>query len=230
MSNTDLTNEHVVVTGGGGALGGAVVDALVEAGATVHVPVRKPDAPASLAGRDRVVVATGVDLTNEDAVAAFYAGLPGLWASVHTTGGFAAAPITETALADFSKQIALNANTAFLCCREAVRAMGSGGGRIVNVVSRPALEPTGGMIAYTAAKAAVASLTQCLAAEVVGAGILVNAIAPSIIDTPANRKAMPDANFDAWPKPAQLAATIRFLASPANALTTGALVPVYGTL
>ena len=123
----------------------------------------------------------------------------------------------------------LNAVSAFLCCREAVRCMRrGGGGRIVNVAARPALSPTGGMIAYTTAKAAVASLTQCLAAEVVDAGILVNAVLPSIIDTPANRAAMPDADFASWPKPAELAEAIAFLAGPQNRLTSGALVPVYG--
>jgi NAD(P)-dependent dehydrogenase (short-subunit alcohol dehydrogenase family) len=128
----------------------------------------------------------------------------------------------------------LNAGTCFLCCREAVKAMRAAGrpaedgGRIVNVIARPAIEPTGGMLAYSTSKAAVASLTQCLAKEVVDDGILVNAVAPSIMDTPANRAAMPDADFDAWPKVEEVARTMVWLASPANALTTGTLVPVYG--
>ena len=102
------------------------------------------------------------------------------------------------------------------------------GGRIVNVVARPALQPSGGMLAYSTSKAAVASLTQCLADEVRADGILVNAVAPSIMDTPANRQGMPDADFDAWPKVEDVARTMVWLASPANALTTGTLVPVYG--
>jgi NAD(P)-dependent dehydrogenase (short-subunit alcohol dehydrogenase family) len=84
------------------------------------------------------------------------------------------------------------------------------------------------MAAYSATKAAVAALTRALAEEVKGDGILVNAVLPSIIDTPANRAAMPEARFERWPKPAELASTIRWLASPANAVTSGALVPVYG--
>jgi NAD(P)-dependent dehydrogenase (short-subunit alcohol dehydrogenase family) len=104
----------------------------------------------------------------------------------------------------------------------------SGGGRIVNVSSRPALVPTGGMIAYTTAKAAVSSITQCLAEEVKPDGILVNAVVPSIMDTPANRAAMPKADFSKWPKVEEVAAAILFLASGENALTSGALVPVYG--
>jgi len=119
-----------------------------------------------------------------------------------------------------------------LCCAAAVRALrrSGQGGRIVNVAARPALEPrlAAGMAAYGASKAAVAALTQALAEEVAGDGILVNAIAPSIIDTPANRAAMPKAKHDAWPKVDEIAATIAFLASPLNRVTRGAIVPVYG--
>jgi NAD(P)-dependent dehydrogenase (short-subunit alcohol dehydrogenase family) len=106
----------------------------------------------------------------------------------------------------------------------------TGGGRIVNVAARPALEwRTGaGMVAYAASKAAVAALTAALAEEVAKDGILVNAVAPSIMDTPANRGAMPKANFDLWPKVAEVAATILFLASPENRVTRGGIVPVYG--
>jgi NAD(P)-dependent dehydrogenase (short-subunit alcohol dehydrogenase family) len=102
------------------------------------------------------------------------------------------------------------------------------GGRIVNVAARPAVTPTAGMIAYATAKAGVAALTQALAVEVLPQGILVNAVLPSIIDTPANRAAMPTADHATWPTPAQLAETIAFLASEKNALTTGTLLPVYG--
>ena len=144
------------------------------------------------------------------------------------------APVADIGQADFEAMMRLNAGTCFLCCREAVKAMRRSGrpagdaGRIVNVIARPALEPTGGMLAYSTSKAAVASLTECLAREVQEEGILVNAVAPSIMDTPANRAAMPDADFDAWPKVEEVARAMVWLASPANALTTGALVPVYG--
>jgi NAD(P)-dependent dehydrogenase (short-subunit alcohol dehydrogenase family) len=104
------------------------------------------------------------------------------------------------------------------------------GGRIVNVATRPALEwRTGaGMAAYTASKAAVAALTVALAEEVVRAGILVNAIAPSTMDTRSNRQTMPNADHAAWAKVEEVAATILFLASPENRVTRGAVVPVYG--
>jgi NAD(P)-dependent dehydrogenase (short-subunit alcohol dehydrogenase family) len=104
------------------------------------------------------------------------------------------------------------------------------GGRIVNVATRPALEwrSGAGMVAYTASKAAVAALTVALAEEVIKHGILVNAIAPATMDTPANRKSMPDAHPAAWAKVEDVAATILFLASGENRVTRGAVVPVYG--
>lgn len=202
---------HVVVTGGTGALGRALVAWLGEAGAVCHVP-------------------HGVDLTDEAATVAFYDGLPGVWASIHLVGGFAMASLGETSLADFRGQHDVNAVTCFLSCREAARRMRGAGGRIVNVAARPAVLPHlgKGMAAYTAAKAAVASLTQVLAAELAGDGILVNCVLPSTMDTPANRGSMPDADFTCWPKTEEVAQVIGTLASPANTLTSGALVPVYG--
>jgi NAD(P)-dependent dehydrogenase (short-subunit alcohol dehydrogenase family) len=111
---------------------------------------------------------------------------------------------------------------------EAARHLRGRGGRIVNVAARPALEPTGGLIAYAAAKAAVAAITRALAAELVNESILVNAIVPSVIDTASNRAAMPGADHERWPKPAELAAAIRFLVSPTNTTTSGVLLPCYG--
>lgn len=231
-----FADKHVVITGASGGLGGAVVERLVADGATVHVPLVEAEIPgyATWLRGERVVATPKVDVGDEAAMVAFYAALPSLWASVHLVGGYAMAGIVETSLADFDKQMALNARSCFLACREAVRAMrrgagsGGGGGRIVNVAARPAVAPVGGMIAYAAAKAAVASITQSLAVELTPERIWVNAIVPSIIDTPANRKSMPNADFDSWPKPAELAAAIGFLVSAENALTTGTLLPVYG--
>jgi NAD(P)-dependent dehydrogenase (short-subunit alcohol dehydrogenase family) len=226
-----MNGKHIVVTGGTGALGGAVVSLLLERGATCHVPMIEAAVPEGTpwSGHASVVATPGVALTDEGAVESYYAALPPLWGSVHLAGGFAMAPITETRLADFEKMHGINAITAFLAAREAVRAMRkSGGGRILNVVSRAALAPGGGTIAYTASKAEVAALTQALAAEVLRDGILVNAIAPSTIDTPANRAAMPKADFSTWTTPAEIAEVIAFLVSPSNTLISGALVPVYG--
>jgi NAD(P)-dependent dehydrogenase (short-subunit alcohol dehydrogenase family) len=230
----DYRDRHVVVTGGTGALGTATVGVLIEAGATCHVPYINPAEADRFAYRDhaKVKLVADIELTDEAAVAKLYDGVPTLWASIHIAGGFAMASVSATTKADLMKQIDINYVTAFLCCRAAVNAMtvGGGGGRIVNVATRPALEwrAGSGMVAYTASKAAVAALTVALAEEVVKSGILVNAIAPSTMDTPANRQAMPKADHAAWPKVEEVAATIKFLASPENRVTRGAVVPVYG--
>ena len=221
-----FAGRHVVVTGGDGALGQAVVRAFLDAGATCHLPVFGPGWPDAPAGAR---ITGNMDLSDEGAVTSYYAGLPPLAASIHLAGGFLARPIADTSRAELEGQLKLNLVTTFLCCREAVKAFRkSGGGRIVNVAARVIEQPAAGMVAYTASKAGVASLTRALAAEVRGDGILVNAVLPSIIDTPANRAAMPDADTGRWPKPAELAQTIRWLASEENRLTSGALVPVYG--
>lgn len=200
-----LTGKHVVITGARGALGTSVRSAFEAAGATLHLPE--------------------LDLSDEPAVEKFYAALPPLWASVHLAGGFAMSPLTETPLAEVRRQIDMNFVTAFLCCREAVK---KGAQRLVNVASRAALIPSGGSIAYSVSKAALVMLTEAAAAELKSKGVLVNAVAPSTMDTPANRKSMPTADFDKWPKTSEVARTILWLSSPENALTSGAVIPVYG--
>lgn len=227
---------EVVVTGGTGGLGTGVVTRLLEAGATCHVPVWDSDEATRFAHRDHPRVhLQAADLGNEDSVEEYFAALPPLWASIHCAGGFAMAPIAETSGQGYDRLMQLNATTCFLCCREAVKKIrqrtGSiRGGRLVNVAARPALEPRqgAGMVVYTMSKAAVAALTQSLGEELASEEIWVNAVAPSIIDTPANREAMPDASHQSWPSPEAIAETIVFLASPGNRSTRGALVPVYG--
>jgi NAD(P)-dependent dehydrogenase (short-subunit alcohol dehydrogenase family) len=224
----------VIVTGGTGALGTALVGGLVAAGAVCHVPyIHAGEAERfPLRNHAQVTLVADVELSNEAAVAKLYAGVPKLWASIHLAGGFAMAPIGGTTKAALMGQVEMNFVTAFLCCQAAVAAMARAGeaGRIVNVAARPALEwRTGaGMIAYAASTAAVAAFTVALAEEVAKGGILVNAVAPSIMDTPANRAAMPKADYAAWPKVEEVAATILFLASPDNKVTRGGIVPVYG--
>jgi NAD(P)-dependent dehydrogenase (short-subunit alcohol dehydrogenase family) len=229
----DYRDRHVVVTGGTGALGRAMVDVLIKAGAVCHVPYVNRAEAERFPFRDhpQVKLVADTDLTNEAAVERLYAGVPKLWASIHIAGGFAMAPITEADKAMLMGQLEMNLVSCFLCCRAAVNAMrASAGGRIVNVAARPALEwrSGAGMAAYAASKAAVAAMTAALAEEVAKQNILVNAVVPSIMDTPANRKAMPKADHDAWPKVDEVAATILFLASTDNKVTRGALVPVYG--
>jgi len=241
MAN-DWNGLHAVVTGGTGALGTAVTEKLLALGATCHIPCVGAEEIERCGFRDhpRVDLVEPVDLRDGAAAADFYAALPPLWASIHCAGGFAMAPIEKVSLADWERLMRLNAATAFLCCREAVKSIRRrggepeggrpAGGRLVNVAARPALEPrTGaGMVAYAMSKAAVAALTIALGEELAGERIWVNAVAPSIIDTPANRDAMPAAGHDRWPTPAAIADTIVFLASPENRSTRSAVVPVYG--
>ena len=228
----DLSNRHVVVTGGTGALGTAVVAKLLAGGATCTIPYLHEAEAQRFPHRGNVkakLIAVS-DLADEAAVAKVYAGVK-IWASIHIAGGFAPGKVADTAKVTLMAQIDGNLVSCFLCCRAAVNAMlAAGGGRIVNVAARPALEwRTGaGMTAYTIAKAGVAALTEALAEEVAKDGILVNAVAPSIMDTPANRAAMPKADHAGWPKVEEVAATILFLASPDNRVTRGAIVPVYG--
>jgi NAD(P)-dependent dehydrogenase (short-subunit alcohol dehydrogenase family) len=229
----DFRDRRVVVTGGTGALGLAVVGGLLRGGAEVHVPyLHAAEAERfPLRGEARVHLSGPIDLASESGVARLYAGLPALWSSIHLAGGFAMGGIAETDRAALMHQLEMNFVSCYLCCRAAVVAMRAGqGGRIVNVAARPALEPrTGaGMTAYAASKAAVAAMTQALGEELAKDGILVNAVAPSVLDTPANRAAMPKAKHELWPKVDEVAATILFLASAENQVTRSSVVPVYG--
>ncbi|HXM84716.1 MAG TPA: SDR family NAD(P)-dependent oxidoreductase [Stellaceae bacterium] len=231
---SDYSGREVVVTGGTGALGRAVVKALLDAGASCRVPyIHAREAESfPLKGDVRVKLVGPVELTDESAVAGLYAGAGALWASIHLAGGFAMKPAATSGKADFQAMTEMNLLTCQLCCAAAIQAMkrGGQGGRIVNVAARAALEPRSGagMTAYAASKTAVAAFTQALAGEVAGDGIWVNAVAPSIMDTPANRASMPKADYALWPKVEEVAAAILFLASPGNRVTSGAIVPVYG--
>ncbi len=234
----DFEGRHVVVTGGTGALGVALVQGLVDRGAHCHVTaIDEADAARFVLASDaRVTVRPGIDVTDEVSVERFYAQLPGLWASIHVAGGFAGGSILETTPVTARRMLSMNAMSAFLCSREAVRRIRAGGepdaaapgGRIVNVSAKPALVPSAGAAAYAMSKGAVATLTLALAEELRGEGIWVNAVVPSIMDTPVNRASMPSADHASWPRVDDVASTIAFLASPENRSTRGALVPVYG--
>lgn len=229
MNTQDLRGKQIVITGGTGALGMAVVSHLVQRGAMCHVTYVLADEAERMREMQQVRL-HDVDCTSDESVVRFYSGLTRVDGSIHIVGGFAMAPITETSLTLFRRMLDLNLISSFLCCREAIKKMRQHGegGHIVNVAARPAVQPVGGMVAYSTAKAAVASLTQCAAEETKAEGILVNAVLPSIMDTPANRAAMPTADFTTWPKVEEVAAAIGYLASGNNRLTTGTLLPVYG--
>jgi NAD(P)-dependent dehydrogenase (short-subunit alcohol dehydrogenase family) len=220
----------VVVTGGTGALGTDVVATLLDEGWRVRVPWYSKGEAEELRHRvgdrrDGLALAQ-VDAADAEAMEAFLHGAP-VYALCNLVGGFAAGRLTETEPRTWKHMLRLNATTAFVSSRAAVPRMrdGEGGGRIVNVAAFPALERGAeGMGAYAAAKAAVVSLTGSLAEELKGDGITVNAIAPEIIDTPANRRSMPDADRSTWLAPGEIARVIAFLLSDEAAVVTGSIL------
>jgi len=228
---SEFEGRTLVVTGGTGALGTAVVTLLLARGARVRVPCFDAREYESCTFKDdeRAEVVYPVDLTDDDAVTRFYGDGGSVWASIHIAGGFAFTPLADVTAAILDEQTRMNTTTCLLCCREAAAQM-SQGGRIVNITARPALDARQGaqLTPYVIAKSGVAALTQTLASELLDRDILVNAIAPSVLDTPTNREAMADADFDTWVKPEDAAEVVAFLASPRNRVVSGALLPVYG--
>ncbi|MCZ7648056.1 MAG: SDR family oxidoreductase [Planctomycetota bacterium] len=227
-----LAGKVALVTGGTGALGRAVVQRLVRDGAAVHVPCI---VKAELEDCRKTLGEVFAQATIHEANVAREAEVEKLFAAVasksgrldvlaNIVGGFAFAALSETDPATWQRMLELNATTCFLCCRAAAPLMKrSGGGRIVNVSAGPAINRgVPNMSAYGASKAAVLNLTQTLAQELGADRITVNALVPSIIDTPANRKAMPEADTSTWLAPAEIANVIGFLASPEGAIVTGA--------
>lgn len=223
-----MTDRVVAITGGHGALGRAVLQAALAGGLKVAVidHARGHSAP------DGVLEVGGVDLTDPaqagQAIAAVIGRFGRLDALLNIAGGFVW-QTTDDAEPAWDRMHALNVTTALNASRAALPYLkASDEGRIVNVGSAAALKPGAGMGAYGAAKAGVHALTQALAEELKATSVTVNAVLPSIIDTPANRKDMPDADPAQWVAPADLAAVILFLASPESRAMTGALVPVTG--
>jgi NAD(P)-dependent dehydrogenase (short-subunit alcohol dehydrogenase family) len=229
-----LDGLSALVTGGGGALGRHVVKRFLEAGARVHVPVFEPEEKEELGdflgdGAAAVQFHSDADLTDPGTVSRIMGAIegperPGPDILLNLAGGFAMMPVEETSPDDWHRMLDMNATTAFLCSRGAFPAMRARGrGRIVNVSALPALEGgDAGMAAYAAAKAAVLNLTRTLSREGVEHRITVNAVLPSIIDTPANRKAMPEADTSAWIPPSEIAAICHFLATDQARVLTGA--------
>ena len=233
MGTQSLKGRHVVVTGGTGALGSAVVKAFADAGATCHIPAIEAAPPTgNLPAGAPVNVVPNVNLSDEASVEAFFAALPPLHAVVNIAGGFAWAPIADSTAKVLQQQISMNLVSCALACRAAVANFRKGGtgGHIVNITARPALNPRQGanMTAYTASKAGVAAFTVALAEELKNEGISAIALAPSTIDTPANRKDMPTAKHDTWVKPSAIAELIVAHCSLSDTVNSGSLIPVYG--
>ena len=213
----------VLVAGGAGALGTAVVSELVQSGWDVTVVDRH-------AGGREDVATVEADLLDGDAARTAVDAVDGLRAVVNLVGGFSMGPkVEDTSLADFERMLRLNLVPAFNLARAAMpRLAGASGGAFVCVSARAALRPFPGASGYITAKAALLALVQTLDAEYGAAGVRSNAVLPSVIDTPANRDSMPDADWSKWVPPAEIARVIRFLCSADSAPTSGAAVPVYG--
>lgn len=222
----------IIVTGGFGVLGQAVAEAFAAAGDKV---ARIDFAPSAAVALDGALDIGGVDLTDAaatqaalDKIAAAHGGIDVL---VNVAGGFTWETLEGGSLASWARMQAMNLTTAATITQLALPALkasgqASGGGRIVNIGAGAAIKAGMGMGAYAASKSGVHRLTEALAEELAGSGVTVNAVLPSIIDTPTNRKDMPDADFSQWVQPAAIADVIAFLASPAARAVTGALIPV----
>lgn len=242
----DLSGRVALVTGALGGLGPAVVVTLLQAGAQV-VGVSHAERPDALdeierqadmgaldqAARERfsLRVADALDEASvEQLVAGVVAASGKLDIAVNIVGGFAMGqPVTELDAGVWDRMLSLNARSTFLVSKYAARPMqAQQWGRIVNVASRSAFQGRRNAAAYAVAKGAVVTLTQAQAEELRDAHVTVNAIVPSIVDTPANRAAMPNAEASRWPTPQAIARVIAFLASDDAALINGAAIPVYG--
>jgi NAD(P)-dependent dehydrogenase (short-subunit alcohol dehydrogenase family) len=235
-----LENRVAIISGGTGALGRAVADYFVESGARVAIPwVVEPEVPLlkkRLGDRfsDANVFLKRADVGDEGQIATFVKEVTGKFGKldilVNLVGGFwGGKSIADTSISEWQAMFDLNLKPTFLCCRAAVPAMKKNGyGRIVSVSSRSGLMGAGDYAAYAIAKGAIATFTASLAEEGLPDNIIVNAIAPSTIDTEANRAAMPKAKHENWVKPEDIARTVGFLCSEDNRVTAGAVIPVYG--
>jgi NAD(P)-dependent dehydrogenase (short-subunit alcohol dehydrogenase family) len=226
-----------VVAGGTGGLGRAVSQAFLDEGATVIVTYRTQeefDALAQAAPNGARLKGERVDVTDESAVRQLIEGVVAqhdrLDALVNTVGGYAGGTkLWQLESKVFDHMLALNLRSGYALARAVVPAMlKQGGGSIVNIASKAAVDHPAEAAAYAASKAAALALMDSLAAEVVGTGVRVNSVLPSIIDTEANRKAMPKADFAKWPKPEDIARVILFLCSADAKVIHGASIPVYG--
>ena len=221
----------VLVAGGTGALGGAVLEALLEGGWEVTATWLEERE------RDRVAVALGdrvqlvqADLFEPDVVQRAVDSVGDLGAVVNLVGGYASGgKVHEADPDELDRMLRLNLKPGFLLARAAMpRLADAGGGAYVGVSARAAVRPFPGAAAYITAKAGVIAFVQALAVEYRDAGIRANAVLPNAIDTPANRAQMPDADFSRWVAPDDIARVIRFLVSDDSKPTSGAAVPVYG--
>ncbi|HUB00618.1 MAG TPA: SDR family NAD(P)-dependent oxidoreductase [Terracidiphilus sp.] len=233
-----FAGKTVLVAGGTGGLGRAVSLAFLENGAAVTATYRKAEEVAALrdaaGGNAQLLEGRPVDITDAEAVAGMVEDMLAkhgrLDAVVNCVGGYAGGiRLWELDTRTFDAMELLNLRAGFVLARAAMPAMlKQGEGSLVNVAARAAVDHGAGAAAYAATKAAAVALMDSLAADARGTGVRVNSVLPSIIDTKANRAAMPDADFATWPKPEEIAQVILFLSSDAARAIHGAAVPVYG--
>ena len=236
--NQRFSGKLVVVTGGTGGLGRSVTMAFLEAGANVVVTYREPrqwdDLKAIGGANISSLAGHRVDVTNELEVDQFVKKIIAesghLDVLVNTVGAYAGSmKLWETDPKVFDRILTLNLRAGYTILRAVVPAMlKQQRGTIINVAARAAVDHAGGAAAYVASKAAAVAMIDSLAADLKGSGVRVNSILPSIIDTEANRRAIPNADFTKWPKPEDIARVILFLCSEDARLIHGAAVPVYG--
>lgn len=225
MAGTGYTGRDVLVFGAAGALGTGVATAFATAGASVTgVDRAVPPPERQLAD----IEYQAADVLDDEALAALFGSREAPWAVINTIGGYAPArSLADLNPAELRAQLELNLVSAALVTKHALRALQDAGrGRIVHTASRAGVQHAGSGFAYSVSKAGVLHLVSMAAAEVRGSGVTVNCVVPSIIDTPANRAALPSADFDTWPKVSDVAGSYLYLASPDAGLVNGAAIPV----
>lgn len=233
----DFTGRIAIITGGTGALGAAAVHAFASSGAAVVVPYRDEgsfgrlcEALGDLATR---VEGRRTDVTGAAAVAALVADVIGRHGRIdfllNLVGGYEGGRFADTDLAQWDRMLALNLRSALVCTHAVLpHLIERGSGRIITIGARSALEPPAGSSAYAASKAAVGAMTQAVAREIRTTGVTINCVAPSTIDTEANRQQLPKADPSRWVQPGDVAALLAYLCSDAAGAINGAVIPIYG--
>lgn len=228
-----MHGKTVLIAGATGGLGVSVTKAVLARGASViatYVVDAELEPARAAVGGGAGIAFEKVDVGDEAAVQRLIASRPRLDALIQLVGGFAMSPTAETPLADFRAQLEINLISGFILCKHALAKMiPQGYGRIVTVGSRTGVAPSARSAAYAASKAGVVAMTQAIADETRGSDVTANCVLPSIIDTPANRRSMPRADYAKWVNPDSLAEVICFLASDAARDLRGAAIPVYGS-
>jgi len=225
MPNDSFTGRDVIVFGANGALGHGVAEAFADAGASVTgVGRSQPHADRKLPGVSYVTA----DVTDDGELTALFADVAAPWAVINTVGGFAPyRPFARLDPAELTSQLNDNLISAALITKHALAALTSAGaGRLVHTASRAGVVSKGSGFAYSVSKLGVLHLVSMAADEVRGTRVTVNCVVPSIIDTPANRAALPNSDHGSWPKVPDIARSYLYLAAPESDLVNGAAIPV----